>query len=474
MLSPAPLKGIEDPRALAQAIVDTIREPLLVLDEDLRVMVASRAFYRTFHVAAQETQGQLIYELGNGEWNIPALRALLARVAPEDGVIEAYEIEHSFPVIGQRVMRLNARKVFYESHNTSTILVAIEDITEWRAAERERDDLLRQKQMLLEEMQHRVANSLQIIASILLMKARAVDSPEMRTHLEDAHKRVMAVAAVQKHLEVATGPGAIQLEPYLTRLCASLAGAMIREGDDAIDLKVQVAGGDASSAEAVSIGLIVTELVINALKHAFPVQKPGNVIVVAYTPTDAGWALTISDNGVGKDGATTPARVKGGLGTSIVGALAEQLAAQVSTISSPAGASVSITHVRKPAAPIAQRTRTVLVVEDEPLVRLAIATHLRDGGWDVVEAGTGDEAQSLFLAGAAIDIVFSDVQMPGDMDGIGLAHWMHAHHPAVHMLLTSGKAAMMGLPADVCAQASMFKKPYEHDAVTARMHALMA
>ena len=168
--------GIEDGRALAQAIVDTVREPLLVLDKDLRVVAASRSFYLTFQVNRAETQGRLLYSLGDGQWDIPALRALLEKIVPDRDVMEAYEVEHEFPEIGQRVMLLNARKVFYEGNNHTTILLAIEDVTERHAAEREMQKLLNQKQLLLEEMRHRIANSLQIVASILLLKARTVQS----------------------------------------------------------------------------------------------------------------------------------------------------------------------------------------------------------------------------------------------------------------------------------------------------------
>ncbi len=343
MLSPVRLRGVGDPSAFAQAIVDTVREPLLILDKDLRIVEASRSFYRAFHVTPQDTEGRLLRELGDGEWDIPSLHDLLERVAPEDGVIEGYEVERAFPVIGERVMLINARKVFYADHNTGSILVAFEDITYRRVAERERDELMKQKDMLLEEMQHRVANSLQIIASILLMKARAVNSSETRAHLQDAHNRVLAVAAVQRHLQAGAGIEAIELEPYLTRLCASLAGAMIPEGEDPIALDVKVAGGTASSSQAVSLGLIVTELVINALKHAFPIARSDRAIVVSYAPDGENWKLTVSDNGVGK-GDSAPKRQKAGLGTGIVTALSEQLAASVSTSSGPDGTSVSITH----------------------------------------------------------------------------------------------------------------------------------
>jgi chemotaxis protein methyltransferase CheR len=111
----------------------------------------------------------------------------LENIIPEQGVMEDYEVEHEFPGVGHRTMRLNARQVFYEGGADTTILLGMEDITGQRALEREKEELLRQKDVLLQEIQHRVANSLQIIASIILMKARRVESEETRVHLQDAH-----------------------------------------------------------------------------------------------------------------------------------------------------------------------------------------------------------------------------------------------------------------------------------------------
>ena len=336
-------RGIEASNALAQAIVDTVREPLLVLNRELRVIVASRSFYGVFRVEPQHTQGRLLHELGNGQWDIPSLRIFLERVASEDGTIESYEVEHTFPDIGHRIMCLNGRKIALDaSYGGGAILISIEDVTERRATQRERDELLRQKDMLLEEMQPRVSNSLQIIASILLMKARAVSSEETRAHLHDAHDRVLAVAAVQKQLHTSIGAEPIRLEIYLVQLCASLGGAMIPEEDNAVTITVQVSEARASSAVAVSLGLIITELVINALKHAFPAKKPGNAIRIAYDASDPDWTLTVADNGVGKTHLSLVDT--GGLGTSIVNALATQLGAHVETDSSTVGTTVSIIH----------------------------------------------------------------------------------------------------------------------------------
>jgi chemotaxis protein methyltransferase CheR len=208
--------------------------------------------------------------------------------------------------------------------------------------ERHRDQLLIEKDLLLQEMQHRVANSLQIIASILLLKARSVTSEETREHLRDAHKRVLAVAAVQQHLQASIGDATIELRSYLTHLCESLADSMIGEGQS-IRVDVHSSEGRMSSTDAVSIGLIVTELMINALKHAFPAEHKGSVITVAYETFGPDWRLTVSDNGVGRpDGAATP--VKAGLGTSIVAALSEQMQARIETVTSANGTSVAITH----------------------------------------------------------------------------------------------------------------------------------
>lgn len=327
--------------ALAGAIVDTIREPLLVLDADLRVVVASRSFYLRFHADPQSTQGRLLGGLGEGQWDIPALRVLLERIAPDDGVLEDYEVELDFPELGRRILLVNARRVFDAGDRNPNILLAMEDVTDRRHLERERDDLLQQKDLLLEEMRHRVANSLAIIASILLMKARTVTSPETRAHLVDAHKRVMSVAMVQKHLQPSDAGVSIDLGSYLRQLCASLAGSMINDESCAIDTQV----GDVSvgSTSAVSIGLIVTELVINALKHAFSEVAPGNAIVVTYEVNGTDWKLSVSDNGHGaRDKPWPPAQI--GLGTAIVNALAEQLHARVDTVAGPAGTTVSVTH----------------------------------------------------------------------------------------------------------------------------------
>ncbi len=125
---------VEDIQDYAQNIVDTVREPLLILDTTLRVRSANRAFYHTFHVSPAETEGRLIYELGNGQWDIPDLRTLLEDIVPKSSVFEDFEFEHAFPVIGRRVMLLNARKL-QAGHHGELLVLAMGDVTERRLAE---------------------------------------------------------------------------------------------------------------------------------------------------------------------------------------------------------------------------------------------------------------------------------------------------------------------------------------------------
>ena len=289
MENAGPLQG----HALAQAIVDTIREPLLVLDKDLRVVAASRSFYQTCGLLRQDIQGLPVYMLDNGRWNNAELRLLLERILPQKIDLEAYEIEYDSGR-GRRTILFNARKIFSADSDQPLILLAMEDVTMARGAERALKDLLREKDMLLAEMQHRVVNSLQIIASILLLKARSVPSLETRLHLEDSHKRVMSIASIQEHLHANRSGEMIEIGPYLVRLCEALGTSMITEAHP-ISLKTNVEAGAASSRDAVSIGLIVTELVLNAIKHAFLSDKLTPEILVGYQVSGPAWRLTVSD-----------------------------------------------------------------------------------------------------------------------------------------------------------------------------------
>jgi two-component system CheB/CheR fusion protein len=120
--------AIKDARELSESIVNTVREPLIVLDEDSKVISASRSFYENFKVAPQDTVGRQLFELGNRQWDIPKLRELLETELPNKQIIEGFEVEHDFPVIGKRKMLLNARRINNNTDGKQLILLAIEEV----------------------------------------------------------------------------------------------------------------------------------------------------------------------------------------------------------------------------------------------------------------------------------------------------------------------------------------------------------
>lgn len=118
-----------------KTVVDVVREPVLILDKDLRVMAANESFYRTFQVEAKETEKRVVYDLGNGQWDIPALRKLLEDILPKNTFFKGFEVAHEFPSIGRKVMILNARQIHFKEDDSSRhfppiILLAIEDVTD--------------------------------------------------------------------------------------------------------------------------------------------------------------------------------------------------------------------------------------------------------------------------------------------------------------------------------------------------------
>ncbi len=343
------LDDLAESQTLALAIVETIREPFLVLDAELRVLAASRCFCEIFKEDQDLTHGRSLFELGNGQWDAPGLRQLLETVVPERASVEGFEFERDFLHLGNRTMQLNAHLIKDQGGTPPMVLLAIKDITSRRLAEDEKaqllkhtEQLLEQQKTLLREMRHRIANSLQIIASILLLKASSVDSEETKSELRDAHQRVMSVAAVQSHLHDVEGIEEIDMGAYLTKLGAGLASSMVGPKQN-IRIAVAANGGTLSTSHAVSLGLIATELIINAIKYAFPTQRASARIRVTFEMERSDWKLTVSDNGTGRDPAKAD-KPRSGLGTALISALAQQLEAQISEVSTDKGLTVEVTR----------------------------------------------------------------------------------------------------------------------------------
>lgn len=326
--------------SLAQAMVTSSDTPLLLLDDQLAVIAASGSFCRAFDLDCDTITGSTIFAMGKGEWNNPRLRSLLGAVVSGGAEIDTYEMDlDAGEGQGKRSLELSAHKLVYVDHANVRLLLSVADQTEARATARLNTQLVADKVLLVQELQHRVANSLQIIASVLMQSARRVSSDEIRAHLQKAHNRVLSVAEIQKQL-APTGASEIALKSYFTQLCSSIGASMIPDPDTlsiAVEVDDSVVGSDVS----VSLGLIVTELVINSLKHAYPEDRGGK-IKVSYSSDETGWTLHVDDDGIGMPAKSKPARA--GLGTSIVEALARQLQARITIVPAHPGTKVAVIH----------------------------------------------------------------------------------------------------------------------------------
>lgn len=326
--------------SLALAIIHASRAPVLLLNADLRVVGASDSFCSAFGFAPGEVAGGTLGDLGEGEWDVPQLRSLLRSTFAKTASVDAYEMDLVRPGHPAACIILNAHLLTY-ADDDPLIVLTVSDVTSARLAERIKDDLIKEKQLLLQELQHRVANSLQIIASVLMQSARSVQSEETRLHLNNATNRVLSIATLQKQL-AASSDAEVQLRQYFAGLCESIGASMIDEEGN-ITLTSTTDNSSATADVSTSLGLIVTELVINALKHAFPERDKGGHIAVDYHAEGKGFALTVTDDGIGIAASAEPRTP--GLGTGIVDALATHLHATVETTDAAPGTKVAI--VRK-------------------------------------------------------------------------------------------------------------------------------
>jgi two-component sensor histidine kinase len=326
--------------SLALALIESSQAPLLVLDDRFVVVSASASFCGAFGIVPRTIEGIALAKIGDGEWDVPQLLSLLRATLANNAAVESYEMNLVRDGHATACVSINAQRLDLGGGQQPMIAMTVTDITSARLAAKLKDELVQEKQVLLRELQHRVANSLQIIASVLMQSARRVQSEETRTHLYSAHNRVMSIATLQKQLAI-TSNDEVELRPYLKQLCDSIGASMI---DDAERISLSSTADDskATANVSVSLGLIVTELVINALKHAFPEPEQSGSVTVDYAAKGEGWSLTVKDDGVGignGDGAGTP-----GLGTGIVDALAKQLGATVTTSENEPGTKVSVEH----------------------------------------------------------------------------------------------------------------------------------
>src|ERR1700675_3855068 len=281
---------------LTQSIVDTIRDPLVVLENDMTIVTASRAFLTIFGITEAETRGRRVSELGQHQWDVPGVRNLMEKVLPENKPIESFEIEDDFPGLGRRVFNLNARKISQPGNHAHRMLLVFEDITDRK--QRERDALT-----LTNEISHRIKNNLQVIVGLIAFETKWTAAPCVQGY-KSMQTRIGAIAQLYDLISQSSRGPAIAVDAYLREIARAMTASLLGNMSG-IEIEVKGEPLEIDPDRAVPFGLLVNELTTNSIKHAFP-GGSGKILLSVERVGDE-IELTVVDDGVGiKD--TYPAR----------------------------------------------------------------------------------------------------------------------------------------------------------------------
>lgn len=284
-----------------KSIVDTVREPLLVLDSNLRVLHASRSFYRVFGAQPSETVGRFLYDLGNGQWDVPGLRTLLEEVLPRDRKVNDFEVTHDFPALGRRVMLLNARKLWRDDNHTGRVLLAIEDVTERRRIELEllqsNEDLQRFAYAAAHDLRSPLNAALrttQLLARHLKDKIGEEDRWMLRESIQSMERLAILMEDILTYSESANTPR----QPRAVRLKEALEVALqnLQHHISDCDPAIRVAELPTVLADRTQMVMVFQNLLSNALKYRR--EEPLRISVDAVREGD-NWRICVSDNGQG-------------------------------------------------------------------------------------------------------------------------------------------------------------------------------
>ncbi|HEU5377999.1 MAG TPA: HAMP domain-containing sensor histidine kinase, partial [Ktedonobacteraceae bacterium] len=289
---------VQEERAFAQAVVETIREPLLILDTDLRVDHANRAFYQHFQVEAANTERRRFFELGNGQWNIPSLRTLLEEMLPANHILTDYEVDHIFPALGRRVMLLNARRI----ERSWRILLAIEDVTEHKQAEDERKQMLAQREEFMAIASHELktpVSSLKGYTQVLHARfAKAGDerSAELLTKMDaQLNKLIHLIGELLDVTRVESGqlawhPQAFDLDALVRETAEEVSQTVERH-----QIRIEGAASLPVSGDRERLGQVLTNLLTNAVKYS----PQADVVLVKVAADGKNALVGVQDFGIG-------------------------------------------------------------------------------------------------------------------------------------------------------------------------------
>ena len=282
-----------------EAIVETVREPLIVLDSDLRVSSANRSFYKAFKVTSEETIGKLIYDLGNRQWDIPGLRTLLEDILPKNNKFEDYEVEHIFSNIGHKVMLLNARRIAQRKKGPQMILLAIEDITKSRKLERERKNIL---SMFAHDMKNPAVTSKGFLSRLISGKAGAL-TEEQQNYLEIIHSELNKLSELVSDflqfsrfeaIEYKPVPAAFNIEEEIRKNIEAEKVEAEKEkiiiGLEPLDTISPIVNADAAM-----VNNVIRNLLVNAIKNT----GTGGTVTIKISDRDNELLVSVKDTGIG-------------------------------------------------------------------------------------------------------------------------------------------------------------------------------
>ena len=465
-------KASEHARRYAEAIVDSVRDPLLVLDEDLKILRANEAYYDEFHARREAVEGKRFYEVAGGQWNVEPLRERLHAVLTRRESMVGLEIAHILPTTERRTMSLSARKIPGDSERAELILVAFEDITEQRATGEALREGARRKDEFLAMLAHELRNPLSPIThAVQLLRHTHGDPPSIKLYEMIGRQTQRLVRLVDELLDVARiSRGLIEVkhEPVdlvvVVRQAVEASRIRIEQAHHALSLALPV-GPIWVDGDSVRLEQVVCNLLENAAKYT----KPGGEITLTLTQQEGQAVLSVRDTGIGLAPETVErifdlftqvdsslSRSGGGLGLglAVVRRILELHGGRIEARSAGLG-SGSEFIVRLPVVPAttvraapagsheglsltAGQPRRVLIVDDNADSAQSMALLARSWGHEVVTARDGPEGLEL-AESFQPDTALVDVGLPG-MDGYELARRLRQlpRHREMHLVAITG------------------------------------
>jgi PAS domain S-box-containing protein len=309
---------VDEAREFAESIINTVREPLISLDQDLRVIAANHSFYDIFKVTSEETIGNFIYDLGNRQWDIPKLRELFEEILPLDTVFNNYEVEHDFQSIGRKTILLNARQIFRENIGSDIILLAMEDITERKLAEEEikrlnmsltaRTSELEDANIELDAFNYTVAHDLRQPLNVISISCQAIKEfyndkldEQCKIYFQSAYENTLSMSRLIESL--LNFSRMINVEPHRDKVdlstLANEVATMLKQTGPERQVDFRIADTIAATADADLVRAVLGNLLGNAWKYTG--KREEAVIEFGVTEVDGKPVYFVSDNGAGFD-----------------------------------------------------------------------------------------------------------------------------------------------------------------------------